>query len=100
MIMSIKNILSILYCVSFMAGCAAPAKVLMRIQGEPGEALVTVNDRYIGKLKRLSRRGIKLAPGAYRISVEQPGYFPHDQQVQLAEDETPTLQIQLTPIPD
>ena len=82
------------------AGCGAPPQVLVRFSGEPTDALVTINDRYIGKLGRLARRGIKLPPGQYRVTVEQTGYFPHDQLVTVAEDSRITVAVELTEVPD
>jgi len=82
-------------------GCGAPATVLFRFNGTPDDALVTINDRYIGKLGRLKKKGIKLPEGEYRITVEHNGYFPHDQIVQVQEDvPPPPFAVELTPVPD
>ena len=71
----------------------------MYVHGNTPDALVTINDRYVGKVGELSRRGIALPPGEYRVTIEQPGYFPHDELV--AVDEEPVeLKVELTPVPD
>jgi hypothetical protein len=82
------------------SGCPSQPTVLLRFSGEPVDALVTVNDRYIGKLGRLSRRGIKLPPGQYRVTVEQTGYFSFDRLLQVDEDSAITVAVELTEVPD
>ena len=80
--------------------CGAPPSVMLRLSGTPGDALVTVNDRYIDKLGRVSQRGIKLPPGSYRLTVEQVGFFPHDEIVEIEADKPRQLKVQLQPIPE
>ncbi|MBW2454213.1 MAG: PEGA domain-containing protein [Deltaproteobacteria bacterium] len=82
------------------AGCGSQPQVLLRFSGEPADALVTINDEYIGKLGRLARRGIKLPPGDYRVTVEQTGYFPFDKLVRVTEESPPTIAVELTEEPD
>ncbi len=80
-------------------GCGSGRTVILKLQGDVPDAIVTINDRYVGKLSALSRRGIALPPGQYTLTVEQAGYFPFDQLVQI--DEQPVvLQVRLVPIPD
>ena len=81
-------------------GCPSQPKVLLRFGGGPTDALVTINDRYIGKLGRLSRRGIKLPPGQYRVTVEQTGYFSLDRLVQVDEGSNVTVTVELQQVPD
>ena len=80
-----------------LGGCATK-KSLMRLTGGESEALVTVNDRYIGKLGRL-QHGIRLEPGEYRVTVEKVGFFPFDQLVTVG-DQPAQVEVELTPVPD
>jgi hypothetical protein len=73
--------------------------VVVKLQGEDDDALVTINDRYVGKLDVLSRRGIKLAPGTYRVTVEKVGYFPWDELVEVG-DQPLIVDVDLVAIPD
>lgn len=82
------------------AGCQAK-KMLLRFDGAPDDALVTINDRYIGKLGRLEKAGVLLEAGEYRVTIEQVGYFPQDQLVTIDGDREPTpIEVELTQIPD
>ena len=84
---------------SAVAGCANQQTVLLRMQGEQTDALVTINDRYVGKLGEIVRRGIRLPPGPYRITIEQVGYFNYDELIQV-QDEPVNLSVKLVPVPD
>lgn len=82
------------------SGCGAK-KMLLRFDGSPDDALVTINDRYIGKLGRLEKGGVLLEAGEYRVTIEQVGYFPQDQIVTIEEDGSPpAIMVELTQIPD
>ncbi|MCH2108020.1 MAG: PEGA domain-containing protein [Polyangiaceae bacterium] len=50
-------------------------------KGSPGSALVYIDDQYIGSLKEVARRGIRLPGGWHRIAVKKDGYFPWDARV-------------------
>lgn len=83
-----------------LGGCATK-KMLLRFDGTPDDALVTINDRYIGKLGRLEKAGVLLEAGEYRVTIEQVGYFPQDQLVTVGGDQDPTpIRVELTQIPD
>ena len=82
------------------AGCAAKTNHV-RFVGTPDDALVTINDRYIGTLGNLARRGVMLEAGEYRITVEQLGFFPQDQLVVVEDDQVAApVKVELTEIPD
>ncbi len=92
--------LLVLLCLCLTA-CGAAPKVLMRLSGGPDDALVHINDRYVGKLGRLAKTGIRLEPGEYRITVDAVGYFPHDELVKVEElGPPPTLEVELQEVPD
>lgn len=85
-------------------GACRPAEspkrtVSLRIQGSPPEAMVTIDDEVVGTLDVVEARGVALPPGQHRITVEAPGYFPHDRIV-VAKDRKILLKIQLVPVPD
>lgn len=83
-----------------VAGCGGKT-MLLRFDGSPDDALVTINDRYIGKLGRLEKAGVLLEAGEYRVTIEQVGFFPQDQIVTIADDQPPTpIHVELTQIPD
>ena len=84
-----------------LSACGPPKKAWLRFSGGPDEALVTINDEYVGKLQSVVKRGVRQPPGQYRITVEQEGYFPHDVIVTVAEEGTPPIvKVELVPIPD
>jgi hypothetical protein len=82
-----------------VSGCASQRTVVLKLHGAEADALVTINDRYVDRLETLSRRGIALPPGTYRVTVEKVGFFPWDELVEI--DEQPVeRQVELTRIPD
>jgi hypothetical protein len=89
-----------LLCAVSAQACTQEAQVMVRFQGEPGGALVYIEDRYIGRLEQLAARGIKMPAGEYRVTVEEVGYFPHDELVVVRPGRAPKVKIRLTPIPD
>lgn len=90
-------------CAAPLAACGAapgPAPtVSLRLAGKPGDASVTIDDRYIGALAFVAKRGVALPPGKHRITVEKTGYFPWDRLVE-AKDAPLRLDVVLEPIPD
>ncbi|MEM6791931.1 MAG: hypothetical protein AAF928_17655 [Myxococcota bacterium] len=84
-----------------LVGCGSVPPKRLRFAGAPADALVTVEDRYIGKLERLEKKGVLLAPGEYRVTVEQTGYFPYDVIIVVPEEGKPeVVKVDLEPIPD
>ena len=73
----------------------------LRVKGAELDASVTVDDRYLGPLAYVAKRGVALPPGTHRITVEKTGYFPWDKLV-LAHDGDPpiSLDVRLVKIPD
>lgn len=80
-------------------GCGAGPQTVLKLQGEPGDALVTINERYIGTLGQLGRRGVRIPHGKHRVTVTMPGYFPWDELVEVGEEPV-AVPVQLTAIPD
>jgi hypothetical protein len=96
-----------LFAVGLVLGAAScgpprsPRTVSMRMTGSPKSASVTVDDQYVGTLEIVAARGVALPPGAHRVSVEAPGYFPWDRIVEAKEGQPPIrLEVTLVAIPD
>ena len=84
-------------------GCAGrPATpqpvAALTIDAHPINAGVFIDDRRVGSAESIAGAPIRLRTGAHFISVSAPGYFPHDERVELHEG-SHAMQIQLVPIP-
>jgi hypothetical protein len=86
-----------------LAGCGAgaPRTTSLRMAGNPGDASVTVDERYLGALAYVASRGVALPPGKHRITVEKSGFFPWDRLVEAHDGDPPIhLDVALVKIPD
>ena len=103
MMAGFRLLASSLLALSFAACAGAkpqPKTVSLRVSGNVPSAQVTIDDRPIGPLGYVARRGVALPPGEHRITVEKHGYFPWDQLVVANEGDPPIeLDIELVPIP-
>jgi len=81
---------------------APPAKtVSVRVHGTPEDARVVVDDVFIGSLGVVSARGLGLLPGKHTLSIEAPGYFPHDRVFELEPGgERVSLDVALRKLPE
>jgi hypothetical protein len=65
-----------------LAACSGPAvrKEPARVHFvvEPVTARVYVDDELVGTGRVLARTNVIVANGAHQVTVEAPGYFPHD----------------------
>ena len=69
--------------------------------GAPKAATVTIDDRFVGSLAIVAARGVALPPGAHRVTVEAPGYFPFDKLIEANEGAGPVrLDVKLVPLPE
>jgi hypothetical protein len=59
-----------------------PETVSLRLVGSPKTATVYIDDQPIGQLDFVQAHGVALPPGTHRITVQAPGYFPWDREVQ------------------
>jgi hypothetical protein len=66
----------------------------------PGDAVVTIDEQYIGPLAFVAAHGVRLPEGKHRITVERPGYFPYDADVTAEGTDPILLKVALVPIPD
>ena len=87
----------------FLAACAGrqhprerPAE--LRVVAVPANAVVQVNEQFVGAARVLDKQPVKLKPGKKRVTIEAPGYFPHDLELDLPAGVT-TIDIKLRPIP-
>jgi hypothetical protein len=86
-----------------VVGCASTQKPKgpqagLRTVVDPPNAIVQVDEHFVGAARVLDKRPAELAPGKHRVTVEAPGHFPHDLQVDLAPGVT-TLNLKLRPTP-
>lgn len=77
-----------------------PRTVSLRMTGTPPGATVTIDDEVVGSLQVVVARGVALPPGKHRITVEAPGYFPWDQEVEATAPGPLRLDVQLRAVPD
>jgi len=69
--------------------------------GTPQDATVIVDDQVLGALAYVQARGVALPYGVHRITVEAPGYFPWDKEVEAKKGAPPIrLDVSLVPVPD
>ncbi|HEX4336266.1 MAG TPA: PEGA domain-containing protein [Polyangiaceae bacterium] len=78
---------------------AAVSLRLKRAPKTPADALVTIDEEFIGPLAYVAAHGVRLPSGTHRITVERTGFFPYDTVV-TANNDPIFLDVQLTPVPD
>ena len=88
---------------ALLAACGAakptPTKpAALRVVAEPPTATVQVDERFVGAARVLDVRPAPLGAGKHRVTVEAPGYFPHDLEVTLAPGVT-TVEVKLRAVP-
>lgn len=72
----------------------ATAKV--RIDIEPKDAAIFVNDRYVGHVDRFNGpKGMRLEPGTYRFTIALPGYRAFDTELAVRANQTYELKTKL-----
>jgi hypothetical protein len=75
-----------------------PRVAYLRVHATPREATVYENDHFLGTARLLEKQPKELRPGVRYLTFKAPGYFPHDERVELAAGET-NITIKLRPIP-
>jgi hypothetical protein len=89
-----------------MASCmpaAAPLRptVSLRLRGSPADATVVVDEENIGTLDYVAAHGVALPPGEHHVTIQAPGYFPWDREVEAKLGIPPIqLDVVLSPVPD
>lgn len=104
-----KNVALLCACLGLapgaFAGCAqnvGRAAVTLTLQGSsktPYDAMVIIDEEYIGPLAYVAARGVRLPVGEHRITVQKDGFFPWDELV-VADRQPIRLHVELVPIPD
>ena len=75
-----------------------PTPTKLQVIAEPEDARVYVDERFVATGRVLAQRPRELRTGEHRVSIQAPGYFPHDVEVDLPPGTT-TIEIRLRPIP-
>lgn len=89
---------------TLLTACAGIQKIPrpaaeLRVIAEPPSATVHVNERFVGAARVLDKKPAQLRPGPKRVTVEAPGYFPHDFEVDLRSGVT-TVNVKLRKVPE
>lgn len=83
------------------SGCPGRGDVDPRLLGrliivsDPPEALIFVDDRYLGTVRGLRGRALALRPGTRRLEVRREGYFAFYADVKIARGVRKRLVIKL-----
>jgi hypothetical protein len=82
-----------------VAGATYPEKdntAQLRIEVEPDDAAIFINDSFVGRSDRFGgRQGVRLAPGEYRVTVALPGYQAFNAELTLRAGQTYDLKTDL-----
>lgn len=76
---------------------AAPPAAL-RVRVTPERATVYIDEQFVGSARVLAKAPARLPPGKHQVTIEAPGYFPHDLEVVLAPGVT-TVEVSLRLVP-
>lgn len=86
----------------FLSSCGPrPTDTLPRLVGglqiecDPADALIYVDDKYLGSVKGLKQRPLKLTEGTHRIELRREGYFAHYAEVTVVKGVQQRLQVKL-----
>jgi hypothetical protein len=72
----------------------------LRIEGQPGTAIVEVDEKRLGPAEMFEDKGLLLKPGQHRVILRAEGYFPEYRLIEITEDEVTVLEVQLRPVPE
>ncbi|MFN2384730.1 MAG: PEGA domain-containing protein [Thermoanaerobaculia bacterium] len=76
---------------------AARDTARLRVRVEPPDAVVFLDDRFIGTAGEIGTlsRGVSVSPGRHTVTVSRPGYKDRTVEVEVDEDETEEIEITL-----
>lgn len=81
-------------------GVTYPAKestARVRIDVEPDDAAIFVNEAFVGHVDRFDgRRGMRIEPGTYRFVVALPGYEPFQTELTVRANQTYEVKTRLS----
>ena len=90
---------------AFSGGCATMglrSAVSMKVERDPKtprDALVYIDEQYVGTLAFVAARGVRVPEGHHRLSVEKNGYFPFDALI-VSDREPIRLKVSLLKLPE
>ena len=68
----------------------------LRISVKPEEAAIFVNDSYVGHIDRFDgRRGMRLSPGTYRLTIALPGYEAFNNEITVRAGQSYEIKAEL-----
>jgi len=100
-----RGLLAALAVLSLCAGCATmglKSAVSMKVEREPSapkDALVYIDEQYIGTLGFVAQRGVRVPEGQHRVSVEKAGYHPYDTLI-VSDRQPIALKVSMLKLPD
>jgi hypothetical protein len=75
--------------------------VSFRLKGTPIDANVTIDDIKLGSIEYVATRGVALPKGIHHLTIEAPGYFPFDKELDAKTPAQPiVVVVKLEPVPD
>ncbi len=97
--------LALFLALSLALGCATMglrSAVSMKVKRDPkapADALVYIDEQYIGTLGAVAKRGVRVPEGQHRLTVEKSGYFPYDTLI-VSDREPISLEVALLKLPE
>jgi hypothetical protein len=89
-------------CLALALACCGPAPDAARltlgglsVRCDPPDAVLFVDDKYMGTVGSLKGRAVKLPEGVHRIEVRREGYFSHFAEVKVAKGVRQKLEVAL-----
>lgn len=79
------------------AGLSVKARPLagLLVQCDPGDAVIYVDDKYMGSVKGLGTKALMLPEGVHRVEVRKDGYFAHFTEVKMVKGVRQQLRLKL-----
>jgi hypothetical protein len=69
----------------------------LRVDVKPDDAAIFVNESFVGRSDRFgARKGMRLSPGDYRVTIALPGYQSFDAELSLRAGQTYEIKTELT----
>jgi hypothetical protein len=68
----------------------------LRVDVKPDDAAIFINESFVGRTDRFgARKGMRLSPGDYRVTIALPGYQSFDAQISLRAGQTYEIKTEL-----
>ncbi len=65
------------------------------VRCDPGDAVIYVDDKYMGSVKGLGSKPLLLPEGVHRVEVRKDGYFAHFTEVKMVKGVRQQLKLKL-----